>query len=69
MTPTLFEDPATIEAATIVDFEAILDIDGGFRLGLGAKNIAQLWNMTYPNESPYGLLGRLVYLHLDMAGR
>ena len=82
MTPTLFEDPVTVEAATVVDIEATLDIGGGFRLGLGAKNVtdvlptrlpdenvAQLWNMTYPNESPYGLLGRLVYLRLDMAGR
>ena len=82
MTPTIFEDPVTIEAATVVDIEATFDIGGGFRLAAGAKNVtdvlpthlpaentAQLWNMLYPNESPYGLLGRLTYLRLDMAGR
>ena len=82
MTPTLFEDPVTIDAATVVDLEATLDLGGGFRLGLGAKNVTnvlptslpdenvgQLWNMIYPNESPYGLLGRLAYMRLEMVGR
>ena len=81
-TPTLFEDPVTLEAATVVDVEANFNIGSDLSVAVGAKNlgdalptrlpddnVGQLWNMNYPNESPIGLLGRLVYLRLDMFGR
>ena len=79
--PTLFETPVTINAAMIVDVEASVDLGSGFRVGLGANNLtdvlpnllpdehpAQLWQMNYPNESPYGMMGRVVYLRLEMLG-
>ena len=79
--PTLFEAPVTIDGATIVDVEVSLDLGAGFRASLGANNIAdvlpnelpdehpaQLWRMNYPNESAYGMMGRFVYLRLEMLG-
>ena len=81
-TPTVFEDPVTVDGATIVDLEATFVLGNGVRLGVGANNltdalpnrlpdthVAQLWQMDYPNESPYGMLGRVVYVRLDMLGR
>ena len=82
MTPTLFEDPVTVAGATVVDLEVSRDLADGLRVAFGlnnatdvlpnelpAQNVAQLWQMNYPNESAYGLTGRVLYLRLDMLGR
>ena len=82
ITPTLFEEPVTVNAATIVNLEGSIGLGAGFRIALGANNVtdalpnllpsehvAQLWQMDYPNESPYGMMGRIVYLRLEMQGR
>ncbi len=81
MTPTLFEDPVTVDAGTMLDLEIGVDVGSAFRVSIGSnnvtdvlptalpdENVGQLWQLNYPGESPYGLLGRIVYLRLDMLG-
>ncbi|MDE2655740.1 MAG: TonB-dependent receptor [Gemmatimonadota bacterium] len=80
-TPFIFEEPVTIDAASIVDAEVNLRVADRMRLGLGANNIldrlpnrlpdgavAQLWSMDYPAESPYGIAGRVLYVRMELAG-
>lgn len=80
-TPFIFEEPVTIDAASIVDVEVNLRVADRMRLGLGANNImdrlpnrlpdgavAQLWSMDYPAESPYGIAGRVLYVRMELAG-
>ena len=80
-TPFIFEEPVTIDAASIVDMEVGFRIADRLRLGLGANNVldklpsrlpdgsvAQLWSMDYPSESPYGIAGRVLYMRVELAG-
>ena len=80
-TPFIFEEPVTIDAASIVDTEVSFRIAGRLRLGVGANNlldrlpnrlpdgaVAQLWSLDYPSESPYGIAGRVLYMRVDFVG-
>ncbi len=79
--PTVFEEPVVLSAATIVDLEADVEIADRVRLTVGAGNLfdtlpdelpsdhlGRSWSFQYPNESPYGVLGRVVFAKVDMAG-
>ena len=80
MSPFIFEEPVTIDAAAIADAELSIEVAGRVRLAVGANNlfdklpnklpdghVAQLWAFDYPAESPYGLSGRVSYLRADLA--
>ncbi len=80
-TPLVFEDPVTIEAAAIADLEVTFHVAERIRVGLGANNlldrlpnrlpdgnVAQLWSLDYPNESPYGVAGRVMFMRLNIVG-
>ena len=79
--PFIFEEPTTIDAATIADMEVTFTVGGRILVGLGANNlfdrlpnrllsesIAQLWSMDYPSESPYGIAGRVWHMRVNLAG-
>ncbi len=81
-TPFIFEDPVTINAATIVDGEASAVVGDRVRVRAGVNNIldklpnrleathvAQIWSMEYATESPYGVAGRRWYIGVTMVGR
>ena len=80
-TPFIFEEPITIDAATIVDAEFSFRVAGRVRAGMGANNlldrlpnrlpdssVAQIWSMEYPSESPYGVAGRIWYMRVSVVG-
>ena len=80
MSPFIFEEPVTIDAAAIADAELSVEVAGRVRLAVGANNlldklpnklpdghVAQLWAFDYPAESPYGLAGRVAYVRADFA--
>lgn len=80
-TPFIFEEPTTIEAASIADMELTFQVRDRILVGLGANNlfdklpnrlpgeaVAQLWSMDYPSESPYGVAGRIWYMRVNLVG-
>ena len=79
--PTVFEEPVEVSAATIADLEADVAVADRMRLTVGANNLfdklpgeladghpGQLWAFDYPTESPYGILGRVVFVKMDIVG-
>lgn len=79
--PTVFEEPVTVAAAAIADLEANVAVADRIRLTAGANNlfdklpgkladdhVGQLWAFDYPTESPYGLLGRILFVKVDIVG-
>lgn len=79
--PTVFEEPVEVPAATIVDLEADVVVGDRVRLTVGAGNLfdtlpaklpsdhlGRLWSFEYPNESPYGVLGRVAFVKVDVSG-
>ena len=80
-TPFIFEEPITIDAATLVDAEFSIRVADRVRAEVGANNlldrlpnrlpdgsVAQIWSMEYPSESPYGVAGRLWYMRVSVVG-
>ena len=80
-TPFIFEEPTTIDAASIADIELTFQVGDRILVGLGANNlfdklpnqlpgeaVAQLWSMDYPSESPYGVAGRIWYTRVNLVG-
>ena len=80
-TPFIFEEPITIDAATIVDAEFHFRVADRVRAAVGANNlldrlpnrlpdgsVAQIWSMEYPSESPYGVAGRIWYMRVSVVG-
>ncbi len=81
MSPTVFEEPVEVAAAAIADLEANVALADRIRLTVGANNlfdklpgklpsghVGQLWAFDYPNESPYGVLGRIMFVKMDIVG-
>ena len=79
--PLVFEAPVTIEAAAIADLEVTFPVSDRIRVGAGANNLldrlpnqipdgnpGQLWGLDYPNESPYGVAGRVMFMRLNIYG-
>ena len=79
--PTVFEEPVEVAAAAIADLEANVAVAQRIRLTVGANNLfdalpnklpashlGQLWSFEYPNESPYGVLGRVLFAKVDVVG-
>ncbi len=77
VTPFIFEQDVTIEAAAIADLEVTFRIADLVQVGVGVNNlldklpnrlpddsVAQLWAMEYPSESPYGVAGRIWYIRV-----
>ena len=80
--PTVFEEAVEVAAASIADLEANVALADRIRLTVGANNLfdklpnklepghtGQLWAFDYPTESPYGLLGRVMFVKMDIMGR
>ncbi len=81
MSPTVFEEPVEVAAAAIADLEANVALADRIQLTVGANNlfdklpgnlpsghVGQLWAFDYPTESPYGLLGRIMFVKMDIVG-
>ena len=79
--PTVFEEPVEVAAAAIADLEANVALADRIQLTVGANNlfdklpgnlpsghVGQLWAFDYPTESPYGLLGRIMFVKMDIVG-
>ncbi len=78
-TPTVFEAPVDISGGTIVDAEATVLLASRIRLGIGVNNlfdklpdrlpsdhVAQMWSYDYPSESPYGVMGRIMFVRMSI---
>lgn len=81
VSPTVFEEPVEIAAAAVADLEASAAVAGRIRLTAGVNNlfdklpnklppghVGRLWSFDYPNESPYGVLGRIAFVKVDFMG-
>ena len=81
VSPTVFEEPVEVAGAAVADLEANIAVAEQVQLIIGANNlfdklpnklpsnhVGRLWSFEYPNESPYGILGRIVFVKVEVAG-
>ena len=79
VSPTVFEEPVEVAGAAVADLEANIAVAEQVQLIVGANNlfdklpnklpsnhVGRLWSFDYPNESPYGILGRIVFVKVEV---